>query len=97
METFTKFVTLKTVIHITLPSFHCSTKTSTCLFFSMLCIFVYWLYFDCYSTGRSLSHAQVKEVCTTLICAYINQHPECLLDWNDVLRDNMFALYFVWP
>ena len=27
---------------------------------------------DCYSTGRSLSHAQVKEVCTTLICAYVN-------------------------
>ena len=26
---------------------------------------------DCYSTGRSLSHAQVKEVCTPLICAYV--------------------------
>ena len=78
-----KFVTLKTVIHITLPSFHCSTKTSTCLFFSMLCIFVYWLYFNCYSTCRSLTCTGKGSLYNSYLC--LCQHPECLLVWNDVI------------
>ena len=31
--------------------------------------------------------AHIKEVCTTLICAYVNILSVSLSAWNDVLRD----------